>query len=188
MQTATDIVARKSGSSNDTFLRHHLMAVAREISSLSTSMIVDFLDCHAEAVCLSTIVEQEFAYASGVYPNRSTKIRKGACSPIILPSWSAAVLFRRVVRILIHDVIRNANSEKSWSVRLRARNSVVRLGIDGGGSCSESDLMSRVCNPRRLKSLLAALGAEIEDAPNGITLSVPIRNVQSNLSSAGSPA
>lgn len=174
LRQAADLVIERGWATSDTFVRHHLLSAAREISMISVALNSAGQHCEGATPCLVRTLDRELASVAAAYPERAAQISRGFVSLDIFPTWTAVFIFGLVVRILIHDAIQNTDQSTRLSVRFRRDREMLRFGIDGAGQSNEEALMGRICNPNRFRSLVSALSGRVESAPNGISIRMPV--------------
>jgi len=174
LRAATDLVINRGWATSDTFVRHHLLSAAREIAAISVSLNASVEHGESATPCLVRVVDHEIASVAACFPDRAGQISRGVISLDVLPSWTSVFIFGLVVRTLLNDAVHHTTPGTRLSVRFRQDREMLRFGIDGAGHCSESELLSRIPDPKRFRSLIASLSGRVESAPNGISIRMPV--------------
>jgi hypothetical protein len=174
IRSATDIVRRRGNAKLDPFLRHHLLATAREVAKIEGIFEASLWSDEPGPPCLVRALTSEISKLERLYGERRGPINRHFAVLNFTPSWTAEIIFRLIARALIYDAFANAPCNARLSLCLRLDAEMLRFDIDGAGHNNEQALMSRIDRPKYFKSLLDALSGSLESTPNGICVCMPI--------------
>lgn len=174
IRSASDIVKRRADATPDAFLRHHLLAAAREVAAIEGVFEASLWSDEAGPPCLVRTLNSEIYKFQRLYSGRIGAIERRMVIQNFTASWTADVIFRLIVRAIIYDAFANAPRNVHLSVQLRLVEEMIRLSIDGTGYCTEQAFMLRVDRPKHFKMLLHALDGSLKSRPNGMSVSIPV--------------
>jgi hypothetical protein len=174
IRSATDIVSRRGNATSDPFLRHHLLATAREVAKIDGIFEASLWPDEPGPPCFVRVLTSEIYKLERVYAERLGPINKHFAALNFSLSWTAEIIFRLIARALIYDAFSNAPCNTELSLYLRLDGEMLRFDIDGAGHNSELSLTSRIDRPKHFKLLLDALSGSLGSTPNGISVHIPI--------------
>jgi hypothetical protein len=179
IRSATDIVRRRGNATLDTFLRHHLLATAREVAAIESIFEASLWPEESGPPCLVRSLTSEISRLESFYTGRIGPINKYTTVANFTPSWTAEIIFRLIARALIYDALITAPRFARLAICLRLDGEILRLDIDGAGHSTAQALMSRIDRPKHFKALLDALCGNLESRPNGIRVCMPTACIES---------
>jgi hypothetical protein len=174
IRSATDLVTRRAGATPDSFLRHHLLATAREVAAIEGVLEANLWPDDPGPPCLVRTLTSEICKLERVYAGRIGPIDRRMAIQNFTPSWTAEIIFRLIVRAIIYDAFINAPRNGRLSLQLGLVNEMICLTFDGAGYCTEQALLLRIERPKHFKLLLHSLSGSLASRPNGISIRIPI--------------
>ena len=173
LRDAADLIMRRATASTDTFLRHHLLAAAREVAAIEGVLEASLWPDEQAPPCLTRTLESELYKLEHLYAGRIGPIDRLVAIENFAPSWTAEIIFRLIARAILYDTFVNACRHTRLSVQLSLAKEMIWLSVDGAGYCTEQALLSRIDRPRHFKLLLDSLAGHLVGRNNGISICIP---------------
>jgi hypothetical protein len=174
IRSATDLVTRRAGATPDPFLRHHLLATAREVAAIEGVLEASLWPDEPGPPCLVRTLMSEIYKLERIYEGRIGPIDRRMAIQNFTPSWMAEIIFRLISRAIIYDAFINAPRNGRLSLQLWLVNEMICLTVDGAGYCTEQALLLRIERPKHFKLLLHSLSGSFAGRPNGISIRIPV--------------
>lgn len=174
VRTAADLVYRRASTTSDSFLRHQLLAAAREVSAIDSVLESSLWPGEAGPPCLIRTLLSEISKLERFYAGRIGQIDRQIAIPDFIPSWTSQIIFRLLVREFIYDAFVNAEPKARLSLRLGLDRDMIRFSIVGAGYCTEQALMLRIDRPKRFQLLLESLNGHLQSTAGGMSICFPV--------------
>jgi hypothetical protein len=173
LRAATRLVTRRADTSPDPFLRHHLLAAARDVAAIEAVLEASLWPDEQGPPCLARALKSELCWFEQLYAGHIGPIDGRVAIENFTPSWTAEIIFRLIARAILYDTFINAHPHACLSVQLSMANEMICLSIDGAGFCTGQVLLSRIDRPRQFKMLLRSLRGNLVGRSNGISVNIP---------------
>jgi hypothetical protein len=174
VRAAADLVYRRANTTTDSFLRHQLLATAREVSAIDGVLERNLWPAEPGPPCLIRTLQSEISKLERFCAGRIGKIDHQIAILKFSPSWTSQIIFRLLVREFIYDVFVNAEPELRLSLRLWLDRDMICFSIDGAGYCTEQAFMLRIGRPKHFQRLLESLSGTLRSTVRGISIRFPV--------------
>ena len=174
IRMATEIITRLGEAVQDGFLRHHLLAGAREVAAIEGVLETVLWTDEQDSPCLVRTLSSEIGKLERFYAGRIRRVQRRLSLPNFYPSWMAEIIFRLIARTVICDALVNSPRNAQISVRLWRNRETLCFSVEGIGFCTEGALLDRIDRPKYIISLLNALNGTFVSMPDGISIHMPV--------------
>jgi hypothetical protein len=169
-----DLVYRRANTTSDSFLRHQLLAAAREVSAIGGVLEASLWSDEPGRPCLIRTLLSEISKLERLYTGRIGPIDRQIAILNFIPSWTSQIIFGLLARAVIYDAFVTAPPNARLSLRLWLDRDMLRFSIDGAGYCTEQALMLRIDRPKHFKQLLESLNGSLRSTARGISICFPL--------------
>lgn len=173
LRAATSLVTHRADASPDPFLRHHLLAAARDVAAIEAVLEASLWPDEQGPPCLARALKSELCWFEQLYAGHVGSIDGRVTIENFTPSWTAEIIFRLIARAVLYDTFVNAHPHARLSVQLSMTNEMINLSVDGAGFCTGQALLARIDRPRQFKLLLRSIRGNLVSRSNGISVNIP---------------
>lgn len=170
--SVVSIMNHRSDSMPDAFVRHHLVAVTREVAEIGRTLLAKASARPGTQTPVDAL-DSEVANLSRSFPNRLRRAGDfGLPSKTIVP-WPLVQVFRLLVHDFLKVILQNVSQTAELQASLQKTGNMLRLEISNINLRKEHHLLGRLKGRLQFRQRLDALDGRVVAGDNGISILIP---------------
>jgi hypothetical protein len=166
------IMNHRSDSVPDAFVRHHLVAMTREVAEIGRTLLAKS-SARPDTQDLVDALDIEVANLNRSFPNRLRRTGDWGLPSKALVPWTILQVFRLLVHDLLKGILQNVSKTTELHARLQKTGSLLRLEISNINLGNEHRLLGRLKSRLQFRQRLDALGGHVVAGDQSISIIIP---------------
>lgn len=166
----------RSGATSDSFIRHHLRSVAREIFEIEKAFNARF-STEVSSQNLADALKAEMALFESIFEGRVRPIDNHHSRSEIVASWITIQLFRSLFHEVIEQTLRSTDRTVTIYIRLRQYGRILCIEINNIEFRMRRELAAYFNSQSRIREKISALDARIESNDNSLSTSHSVESL-----------
>jgi hypothetical protein len=162
----------RSESIPDAFVRHHLVAVTREVAEIGRVLLAK-ASVRPHTQNLVEAFDREIADLSRSFPNRLRRTGASGLSSKTVAPWTIVQVFRLLVNDFLKSILQNVSQATELHASLQKTGTMLRLDIKNINIRNETHLLGCLKSRFQFRQRLDALGGRVEADDQAISILIP---------------